>query len=211
MMASKKQEHAPRTSERLEALLEAPSNVSGTRRITHEIDTGYGAGRSSGSSIHPRAAPERLERRPAQVPTWRAPTTVEAPPSSRQRPKLRKTLDISSFERPSSQACWLGTHLEALIELEALPNDNAVIEKKALSPEEELDVMIETLGGLERVPQSRVRPGTLLKLKLAPSEAFILSLVDGRATLDEIVDMSGLPELEALLVLIELRSRALVD
>jgi hypothetical protein len=202
---SKKHDPAPLRSE----LMEAPSNASGTRRITHEIDTKYGAGRASGSSIHPRATPERLERKPAQVPTWRAPTVVEAPPRSQSRPQLRKTIDLA-LERPNAQVCFLGTHLEALMELEALPGSVSV-DKKTLSPDEQMELAIETIGGVDRVPHSKVRSGTLLKLGLDPCEAFILSLIDGRATVDEIVDMSGMHELDALLVLVELRSRDIID
>jgi hypothetical protein len=208
-MASKKPNPTPRGFEPLEPL-EPPSNVSGTRRITHEIDTKYGAGRVSGSSIHPRAVPERLERKPAQVPTWRAPTVLEAPRRSQSRPKLKKTLDIGALEKPSSQVCFLGTHLEALMELEALPGSVSV-DDKTLSPDEQIEIAIETIGGVDRVPHSKVRSGTLLKLGLDPCEAFILSLIDGRATVDEIVDMSGMHELDALLVLVELRSRDIID
>ncbi|NUO47499.1 MAG: hypothetical protein HOV80_01440 [Polyangiaceae bacterium] len=208
-MASKKPDHTPRGFEPLEPL-EPPSNVSGTRRITHEIDTKYGAGRASGSSIHPRPAPERLERKPAQVPTLRAPSVVEGLPRSQPRPQLRKTLDVGALERPSSQVCFLGTHLEALMELEALPGSVSV-DKKTLSADEQMELALEAVGGVDRVPVSRVRSGTLLKLGLDPCEAFILSLVDGRATVDEIVDMSGMHELDALLVLVELRSRDIVD
>jgi hypothetical protein len=63
---------------------------------------------------------------------------------------------------------------------------------------------ISRLGGVRRVPQVVVSPEQLRWLSLDHRAGFLLSLVDGRSSLDEVLDMSGMPDLEALRVLMQL-------
>jgi hypothetical protein len=60
------------------------------------------------------------------------------------------------------------------------------------------------LGGVRRVPQVSMTPEELRWLALDHRAGFLLSLVDGRCTVDEILDMSGMPDLDALRVLMQL-------
>jgi hypothetical protein len=60
------------------------------------------------------------------------------------------------------------------------------------------------LGGLRRVPLVAVGPEQLRWLSLDHRAGFLLSLVDGRSTFDEVLDMSGMSDLEALRLLVQL-------
>jgi hypothetical protein len=60
------------------------------------------------------------------------------------------------------------------------------------------------LGGVRRVPQVAMGPDELRWLALDHRAGFLLSLVDGRCTIDEVLDMSGMPDLDALRVLMQL-------
>jgi hypothetical protein len=63
---------------------------------------------------------------------------------------------------------------------------------------------ISRLGGVRRVPQIGVSPEQLRWLSLDHRAGFLLSLVDGQSTVDEVLDMSGMPDLEALRLLVQL-------
>lgn len=63
---------------------------------------------------------------------------------------------------------------------------------------------ISRLGGVRRVPQVAMSPEELRWLALDHRAGFLLSLVDGRCTVDEVLDMSGMPDLDALRVLMQL-------
>ena len=60
------------------------------------------------------------------------------------------------------------------------------------------------LGGVRRVPQVAMGPEELRWLALDHRAGFLLSLVDGRCTIDEVLDMSGMADLDALRVLMQL-------
>jgi hypothetical protein len=65
-------------------------------------------------------------------------------------------------------------------------------------------VYVRRMGSLNKVPSVAVSMKEIPSLALDNRSAFILSLVDGVSTLDVILDMSGMPRLEALRVLHEL-------
>jgi hypothetical protein len=60
------------------------------------------------------------------------------------------------------------------------------------------------LGSLDRVPRLKVGPQGLLALSLDFRAGFLLSRIDERATLAEIVVTSGMPPLDALRIMSEL-------
>jgi len=60
------------------------------------------------------------------------------------------------------------------------------------------------IGGVRRVPQVAMSAEELRWLALDHRGGFLLSLVDGRCSVDEILDMSGMADLDALRVLMQL-------
>lgn len=182
------------------------SNVSGARRITHEIDTDYGTGRTP-SAVFSRPSVEGLEPRPSHVPTLPAPMLTSPPRPARTKSATRRAIAAWEFEAEGAPS-WLGSHVEGLIET---LNDAPSVAESALSDEELVAIAIEALGGLHRVPRVALADRAVSGLKLSRREAFVLSLVDGISTVENIVDMSAMPELEALGVLIELCRREILS
>ncbi len=64
---------------------------------------------------------------------------------------------------------------------------------------------------LHRVPWLIVGYDELRRHPLAPRHGFLLSLVDGRCTVEMIVDMSGLERGEAIALLAELVRRGVLE
>jgi hypothetical protein len=63
---------------------------------------------------------------------------------------------------------------------------------------------ISRLGGVGRVPQVAVTDEQLRWLNLDHRAGFLLSLVDGHSTFEEVLDVSGMPPVDALRLLLEL-------
>lgn len=60
------------------------------------------------------------------------------------------------------------------------------------------------IGQLSQVARVAVAPDQIRWLSLDHRAGFLLSLVDGRSTLDEVLDISGMPRLDALRILFSL-------
>lgn len=63
------------------------------------------------------------------------------------------------------------------------------------------------LGGLQQVISVVLRPEELRWLNLDHRAGFLLSLVDGASTIEELLDISGMPRLDALKILATLREQ----
>jgi hypothetical protein len=59
----------------------------------------------------------------------------------------------------------------------------------------------ERVGGLTAVPALRIAPDDVLKFNLPATAGFLLSLVDGQTTVEELISLSGLDAFETLRVL----------
>jgi hypothetical protein len=66
------------------------------------------------------------------------------------------------------------------------------------------------LGPLSRRPSVLVARAQLRWLSLDHRAGFVLSLIDGTSTLDMILDLSGMPRLDALRILLELVQQKVV-
>lgn len=66
------------------------------------------------------------------------------------------------------------------------------------------DLYLSRLGGLTRVPQLAVPPDQLHWLSLDHRAGFLLSLIDGMSTVEDVLDMSGMSSLEVLRTIFEL-------
>lgn len=109
----------------------------------------------------------------------------------------------SDLEEVKRLVC-AGEHGRALMVAEralAAPEaaDRAALELYAVSARDALAAIYrERLGGGETVLRSRIGDGSSQATGLDAQLAFVLSQVDGRTTVDDLVDLSGMPVLEAL-------------
>lgn len=70
---------------------------------------------------------------------------------------------------------------------------------------------LDALGGPFGVPRVVVSPAALTGLSLAREAAFLLSLIDGASTVDDLIDISGMGRLDTLRTLYELLQRRVVS
>jgi hypothetical protein len=95
----------------------------------------------------------------------------------------------------------------APIELE-LEQVNSVEERAILA--EIRAVYLARLGGPGVVPHPLTSPEGALHLPLDHWAGFVLSLVDGATSINDLLDAAALPEVETLRLLCELRDRGLI-
>jgi hypothetical protein len=160
-------------------------------------------------------------------------TSRDAPPSSRRGPPVATAagLDTSAPEVflaspppplpravPSAQEMndrvSLGDYTGALDVAEKLlevdPTDE-LVRICAESCRSVLKQMYATrLGPLDRVPIVMVARDQLRWLTIDHRAGFVLSLVDGTSSLEMILDVSGMPELDALRILSELAQQRII-
>jgi hypothetical protein len=102
----------------------------------------------------------------------------------------------------------LGDFSGALVAAEmvlARDPDDADAQQYATACRERLEQLyVSRVGSLTRVPIVTVRDVDLRWLGLDHRAGFLLSRIDGHASLEEILDVSGMPRLEALRTLVEL-------
>lgn len=72
-------------------------------------------------------------------------------------------------------------------------------------------VFSQHIGPLEHVPQVVVAPGDLAARNLDPRLAFLVSRIDGVCTVEDLLDMAGMPRFEALRALSNLLRDGVVD
>ena len=129
----------------------------------------------------------------------------DAPPSEPEDPAL---LPIAQrFER--------GDYLGALLRAEALLETRPGYEpaRRYVESAQELvkQMYLEKLGSGDRVLRLAMAPLEIQGLSFDHRTGFLISLIDGVATVDEILDMSGMPQLDALRLLYEMREEGVVD
>ncbi len=97
------------------------------------------------------------------------------------------------------------------------PAPETSVELDALGADDEAEILAEIgaaylarLGSRAHVPFTTASREAALGVALDHWAGFILSLVDGTASVEDVVDASSLPEIEALRLLCELRDRGLV-
>ena len=61
-----------------------------------------------------------------------------------------------------------------------------------------------TIGSLDRIPVATVQLLDIPTGGIGPREAFLLTQIDGMLSIDDLLDVSGLPRVEALRVLVRL-------
>ncbi|NUP05613.1 MAG: hypothetical protein HOW73_06090 [Polyangiaceae bacterium] len=105
---------------------------------------------------------------------------------------------------------YLGALLRAESVLEARPDFEGA--RRYLESAQELlkQMYLEKLGSGDQVLRVILGPQEIQLMSLDHRAGFLISLIDGVATVDEILDMSGMPQLDALRLLFEMREQGVV-
>jgi hypothetical protein len=105
---------------------------------------------------------------------------------------------------------YMGALLRAEAALEGRPDFEAA-KRYAESARELLkQLYLEKLGSGGQVLRLAMAPDEIQGLTLDHRSGFLISFIDGTSTVDEILDMSGMPQLETLRLLFEMRQQGVV-
>ena len=111
---------------------------------------------------------------------------------------------------------WNGTQeldkAVAAVDLALSEDPNSALAQKLIHRNREtiMQVFQNFLGDLERQPQLARPLHELANAPISPRAAFLLSRVDGTLTIDEVLDVSGMPRLEAYRYLCQLYLRGIL-
>ena len=118
--------------------------------------------------------------------------------------------ELEPIRKRFEKGDYMGALLRAESALEARPDFEAA-QRYAESARELLkQLYLEKLGSGEQVLRLAMAPDEIQGLTLDHRSGFLISFIDGTATVDEILDMSGMPQLDALRLLYEMREQGVV-
>jgi hypothetical protein len=146
------------------------------------------------------------------------PQREEAKKPDRTRPSATESVDRASSPGGAkislSDLYALGDFSGALAEaenrLQLDPNDHDAVSYRARCQDVLTKMWTARLGSLDRSVRLLIPEDEIRWLSVDHRAGFVLSLVDGSATFDEILDMSGMERLEALHILAELLDRGVI-
>jgi hypothetical protein len=162
-----------------------------------------------------------------RTPIGMAKPFIPAPPSTAPRRDSVRTGKLTPVPPPKAPAeeppttremndrMSLGDYTGALDVAEKLllvdPSDVGVIATAETCRSVLRQMYTARIGPLERVPVVMVPRDQLRWLSIDHRAGFVLSLVDGVSTLEMILDVSGMPELDALRILSDLAQQRVIS
>jgi hypothetical protein len=165
------------------------------------LDSGVASGWQRRADLDENGAPPK-----SSPPPLPAAATLVPP----QRAAADDAFAESMIERLAS-GDYEGAALAARALLEYRPRDSDALDCAQIAESELRKTYIARLGSLDRIPRVAMGPDAILSLQALDFRAgYLLSRVDGTASLDGIVWASSLPSLEVLRVLSELYLRRVI-
>lgn len=157
---------------------------------------------------------EKDDPPPSGKKTTPPPAMVEDPAFLARAKKKSIRQDVPPTEEEMNERVALGDYTGALAIAEKLLADdprNATISGVADNCRTVLRQMyITKIGPMDRVPMVMVPRDQLRWLSIDHRAGFVLSLVDGVSSLEMILDVSGMPELDTLRILTELSQQRII-
>lgn len=148
------------------------------------------------------ATPPQAMPAPAVSPPRPTPA-VEPPPPRKLLPEqeMHERFDLGDFAGALNTA-------ETILEVD--PDDRDATHVAEVCRAKLRAIYVGRLGSLDQVPVLAVSPSEFRWLNLDHRAGFLLSLVDGVSTLEDIVDVSAMPQLEALRTLCHLSTQQII-
>jgi hypothetical protein len=146
---------------------------------------------------------------------WVAPSSA-APPVQAPPPAEPATSEPAAETMAALEArLAAGDYGRALVLAEAAlvahPDSPALARSADMCRDELYKRYLERLGAADHVPRLAVHSGAITGLALDHRAGFLLSCVDGDSTVEEIIDVSAMPRLEAVRVLYELLQEGVIE
>lgn len=167
---------------------------------THAIAAGAKAG-SGGDDLDPRSARSQLSVPPVGLRPDSIQPEVASDEPSPDRKLMRSRLAIGDFS---------GALDAARVVLVESPQDAEAESVIEVAEETLRSMFITRLGGLENVPARAADSARLRYASIDHRAGFVLSHVDGVSTIEMILDVSGMSQLDALRVLCELLDQRII-
>ena len=144
-----------------------------------------------------------------EPPSSSSPKSLPPPlPDSAGRVSPARAASDAAFAERMLERLAGGDYAGALLAAEALlvhqPGHGDALDCAQMARSEMRKVYVSRLGSLERVPQLAMATPGLLALSLDFRAGLLLARIDGRRSLEELVESSGIPPIEALRILSEL-------
>ena len=95
--------------------------------------------------------------------------------------------------------------------LEQEPGHSQAKKMRDEAEQELLSMLSSKLGDMNRTARVRMSQDEIIWLNLDNRAGFVLSLVDGSLSLDEIVSICGLPQLEGMRILVQLLQEKVIE
>jgi hypothetical protein len=134
---------------------------------------------------------------------------LDVPPPSDVAPS---SLDQRAMEMQALLEA--GNYSSALVLAESVlvsdPNHAAARECAEFARSALGDRYLENLGGRRAVPRVVMTPDEVRGAALDHRSGFLLSFIDGSMTIEEVLDVSSMPELDALRIMFELRMQGII-
>jgi hypothetical protein len=189
---------------------EAPSREGRGRQAPQSIPPSRWVPPSPQSSAPPRMSPvparaSSIPIRPASPHPDRA--SSSNPPKSTNVPQASDPVAMMKLARANSDHHTALTMAEAILARE--PGHVTALSCAAESRDRLMDGYDRKLGPRYRMVRVMVGLDEVQRLGLDPRAAFVLSRIDGTSTIEEIIDMSGMPALEAMRLLADIFDRGL--
>jgi hypothetical protein len=118
--------------------------------------------------------------------------------------------ELAAVQERFDRGDFFGAANRAEALLEQRPDFEAARRYLESAREALVQMYIGRLGSGTTVLRVAMRPDEIQGLSLDHRSGFLISLIDGVATLDEVLDMSGMPPLDALRLLYEMREQGVV-
>ncbi len=146
----------------------------------------------------------------ATPPQAMAPPRAPAPAPEAPLVPLRKLLPAQEMHERFDLGDFAGALNTAETILEVDPDDRDATHIAEVCRAKLRAIYVGRLGSLEQVPVLAVSPAEFRWLNLDHRAGFLLSLIDGVSTLEDIVDVSAMPQLEALRTLYQLNTQQII-
>jgi hypothetical protein len=159
----------------------------------------------------PEASVEEEAEETTEVPTAVAPPPVTPPPAA---PPAHEDPELSAWmeelRERERQDDFSGTYEAAERILQRDPESAEAHKAQQRAAENLIRIYESKLGNLKAVPVVRIPADEVIWLNLSHREGFILSQVDGQMRYDDILDVCGMPRLEALRILVSLQGDGVI-
>lgn len=175
--------------------------------------------RSTAKTPIPSAAPTPIPPRPPSLGDLELSLEMDEPKSREQPPSLTPSTTRGFQEddpvlAPIRDRIAKGDFVGALMRAEALlqnePDNVGATYFVTMCQEKIRDLYIARLGSGEGIPHVQLAPDAIVALALDHRSGFLISLIDGIASIDDVLDMSGMPPIEALRLLLELKNEGVI-